>query len=109
MVDPETQKKAEPAPVATGGANGAESRSTAVSMTDVEAQADGNEKEISDPNIVDWDGPDDPAKPLNWALAKKALNFGIIVYYTFLSCVQLLPEDESKSTWSMQLIVASDR
>ena len=27
--------------------------------------------EARDPNIVDWDGPDDPANPLNWPAKKK--------------------------------------
>jgi len=26
---------------------------------------------IHDPNIVDWDGPDDPENPLNWTKRKK--------------------------------------
>ncbi|KAF5015496.1 hypothetical protein F66182_13157, partial [Fusarium sp. NRRL 66182] len=29
---------------------------------------------VSDPNIVDWDGPDDPTNPRNWSRSKKLLN-----------------------------------
>jgi len=25
----------------------------------------------SDPNVVDWDGPDDPEKPMNWSQTRK--------------------------------------
>jgi hypothetical protein len=25
----------------------------------------------SDPNVVDWDGPDDPEKPMNWSKTRK--------------------------------------
>ena len=34
-----------------------------------------SEAEARDPNIVDWDGPDDPANPQNWPAKKK---WGII-------------------------------
>jgi len=34
-----------------------------------------NENEPQDPNIVDWDGPDDPSNPQNWPARKK---WGII-------------------------------
>jgi multidrug resistance protein len=33
------------------------------------------EQEPRDPNLVDWDGPDDPANPQNWAASRK---WGII-------------------------------
>ncbi|KAF5691018.1 major facilitator family transporter [Fusarium denticulatum] len=32
----------------------------------------------SNPNIVDWDGPDDPQHPLNWSKAQKNLHVGIV-------------------------------
>ncbi|TVY34556.1 Efflux pump [Lachnellula subtilissima] len=31
----------------------------------------GQEKTPKDPNIIDWDGPEDPANPMNWSSAKK--------------------------------------
>lgn len=31
-----------------------------------------------DPNIVDWDGPDDPANPLNWSGPKKVLHIAYV-------------------------------
>ncbi|KLO99477.1 multidrug resistant protein [Fusarium fujikuroi] len=30
------------------------------------------------PNVVDWDGPDDPQHPLNWSKAQKNLHVGIV-------------------------------
>lgn len=36
------------------------------------------EEEPQDPNIVSWDGPDDPADPLNWSNALKVINVGLV-------------------------------
>ncbi|KAF2494681.1 MFS general substrate transporter, partial [Lophium mytilinum] len=38
-----------------------------------------------DPNIVDWDGPDDPANPMNWSSGKKVTAVGIVSMIAFLS------------------------
>ena len=44
------------------------------------------EKEAAkDPNLVDWDGPDDPANPMNWPSAKKVTAIGIVSLITMLS------------------------
>ncbi|KAM0541533.1 hypothetical protein ACHAPJ_013202 [Fusarium lateritium] len=37
---------------------------------------------LSSPNIVDWDGPDDPEHPLNWSKAKKNLHLVIVSLFT---------------------------
>ncbi|ROV94832.1 hypothetical protein VPNG_09298 [Cytospora leucostoma] len=39
----------------------------------------------NDPNVVWWDGPEDPANPLNWPTWRKALNCGIISLLTFVT------------------------
>jgi hypothetical protein len=31
-----------------------------------------------DPNVVDWDGPDDPEHPLNWSKGQKNLHLVIV-------------------------------
>lgn len=31
-----------------------------------------------DPNVVDWDGSDDPTNPRNWSNAYKMLNVGLV-------------------------------
>jgi hypothetical protein len=53
-------------------------------------QADeAGETKAADPNIVDWDGPDDPANPMNWASRKKTTAIGIVSAITFLSYVHI--------------------
>src|SRR5271163_1401401 len=39
----------------------------------------------SDPNIVDWDGPDDPEKAINWPTRKIISNIAVISSVTFLT------------------------
>ena len=43
------------------------------------------EEELVDPNIVDWDGPEDPQNPQNWTKGKKWLNVGILSFLTLLT------------------------
>ena len=38
-----------------------------------------------DPNIVDWDGPDDPKNPMNWPDKKKWLNIGVLSILTIIT------------------------
>ncbi|GAM43248.1 hypothetical protein TCE0_047f17904 [Talaromyces pinophilus] len=38
-----------------------------------------------DPNLVDWDGPDDPENPLNWTTGRKAMMTTSIALITFLT------------------------
>jgi len=42
-------------------------------------------QESADPNVVNWDGPDDPEKPLNWPASKKWINIALISSITFLT------------------------
>ncbi|KAH7138829.1 benomyl/methotrexate resistance protein [Dendryphion nanum] len=39
----------------------------------------------SSPHLIDWDGPSDPQKPLNWTSARKFKNIVVICYCTFLT------------------------
>lgn len=39
----------------------------------------------ADPNIVTWDGPEDPANPMNWSKKKKVLNVATVSMVTFLT------------------------
>ncbi|KAF2109038.1 major facilitator superfamily domain-containing protein [Lophiotrema nucula] len=43
------------------------------------------EEALKDDNIVNWDGPDDPENPMNWAKSKKITAVGIVSLITFLS------------------------
>jgi len=56
---------------------------------DIEKAADetivAKEATQNDANLVDWDGPDDPEKPLNWSKQKKWTNMMIIAALTMLT------------------------
>ncbi|MCJ1441759.1 MAG: hypothetical protein MMC23_002251 [Stictis urceolatum] len=39
----------------------------------------------SDPNIVDWDGPDDPLKAVNWPRPRKWLIVSVLSFLTFVT------------------------
>ena len=43
------------------------------------------EEQPHDPNIVDWEGPDDPANPQNWTAGKKWSNIAILSFLTLLT------------------------
>ncbi|KAK1983780.1 major facilitator superfamily transporter [Colletotrichum cereale] len=36
------------------------------------------EETVQDPNMIDWDGPDDPENPMNWSMKLKWANVAII-------------------------------
>ena len=39
----------------------------------------------SNPDLVDWDGEDDPEKPVNWSSKKKWTNGGLLAAMTFVT------------------------
>ncbi|KAL0941548.1 major facilitator superfamily protein [Colletotrichum truncatum] len=51
-----------------------------------------------DPNIVDWDGPDDPQNPQNWPSKEKWLNIGVISTLTLVTRCPLSPLTNSKGS-----------
>ncbi|KAI9710403.1 MAG: hypothetical protein M1812_007439 [Candelaria pacifica] len=57
----------------------AHSRSSGDTIVDKSGQS------ARDPNIVDWDGPDDPANPLNWSNKLKWGNIAVISAITFIT------------------------
>ena len=50
-----------------------------------------DEKDIAedDPNVVDWDGPDDPANPMNWSKSRKWSVVWLASALTFITYVCL--------------------
>lgn len=44
-----------------------------------------DEQTPRDPNIVDWDGPDDPANPMNWSSKRKIIIVAIVSGLTFVT------------------------
>ncbi|CAH0047150.1 unnamed protein product [Clonostachys solani] len=49
--------------------------------TDINSQA----PQSTDPNVVDWDGPDDPENPMNWPPRKKNTIVALISMITFIT------------------------
>ncbi|KAM0268907.1 hypothetical protein ACHAQH_009868 [Verticillium albo-atrum] len=50
-----------------------------------EPEPDMEHQPVDDPNIVDWDGPDDPANPMNWPDKQKWFNIALISLLTFVT------------------------
>jgi hypothetical protein len=48
-------------------------------------------KEERDPNIVSWDGPDDPTNPMNWTMRKKWSNIAVLSVLTIITRVPRSP------------------
>lgn len=65
------------------------SRQDSPSIDDVEKAAmrqdDGQNTSSQDPNIVDWDGPNDPANPRNWTTKAKLINTALVIVLCFLT------------------------
>lgn len=60
-----------------------ESKALANAAPNVDLEKDGGKITTTkdppdDPNIISWDGPDDPADPLNWSNSLKVINVGIV-------------------------------
>ena len=51
---------------------------------------DEKQQDPVDPNVVDWNGPDDPEKPTNWPASRKYGIVAIISTITFLTYVLLI-------------------
>ncbi|KAI4224359.1 MAG: hypothetical protein L6R40_008451 [Gallowayella cf. fulva] len=54
------------------------------------ALTDDKQQQLPDPNIVDWDGPDDPEKPTNWSNRRKYAIVAVISSITFLTYIHPL-------------------
>lgn len=58
----------------------------AAQSTDVNGATDKTvEDETNDPNIVGWDGPDDPEDPMHWSASKKWLNIAVLSVLTIIT------------------------
>lgn len=53
--------------------------------TEHDLDAGSNSENTNDPNVVDWDGPNDPENPLNWPAKKKFASIALISLISFLS------------------------
>lgn len=59
------------------------SNALANAAADIDMEKDAEKTAITDgeqqdPNIVSWDGPEDPADPLNWSNTLKVINVGLV-------------------------------
>ncbi|RYP53482.1 hypothetical protein DL768_001519 [Monosporascus sp. mg162] len=64
------------------------SDNTLVSDADVGVEAGATKEQEAtgtDPNVVDWDGPDDPENPMNWSDTKKWLNIAVLSILTLVT------------------------
>ncbi|KAI5364045.1 Putative major facilitator superfamily, MFS transporter superfamily [Septoria linicola] len=66
------------------------SRQDSMAYDDVEKQglSEANDEKNTthvDPNIVDWDGPDDPSNPRNWTTKAKVTNTSLVIVLCFLT------------------------
>lgn len=41
--------------------------------------------EPQDPDVVDWDGPEDPQNPMNWSSNNKVVAVGLVSAFTFIT------------------------
>ncbi|CAI7623004.1 unnamed protein product [Penicillium viridicatum] len=70
----------------TTASSSSEKLQTSDPATDVEkANPAGNDTSVAVPNLVDWDGPDDPANPQNWSKTFKMANV-LLVSLSVLYC-----------------------
>ncbi|KAL2756983.1 hypothetical protein ACRALDRAFT_1049216 [Sodiomyces alcalophilus JCM 7366] len=59
---------------------------SASATTNVDSGAASTNSKIErDPNVVDWDGPDDPENPLNWPESRKWLGLSLISAMTLVT------------------------
>ena len=52
---------------------------------DAEAKTEAAKEEEIDPNVVDYDGPDDQENPYNWTKTRKWINGGFLSALTFIT------------------------
>lgn len=54
---------------------------------------DTKQEKATDPNVIDFDGPNDPENPMNWSSTKKSTSLAIVSFITFLSSVKTTVTD----------------
>ncbi|UPL00978.1 hypothetical protein LCI18_011912 [Fusarium solani-melongenae] len=55
------------------------------SETKTSDETTGPDADGGDPNIVTWDGPNDPENPINWSKSRKCINIGLMSLLTIIS------------------------
>jgi MFS transporter, DHA1 family, multidrug resistance protein len=67
-----------------------------------EEQGEQTAQPATDPNLIEWDGPDDPENPLNWSKSKKWITTCVLGLMTF--CVTFASSVFSNATVPTSLI-----
>jgi DHA1 family multidrug resistance protein-like MFS transporter len=78
--------------------------STTSVLTDLEAQtkaapAQLEPLDLEDPNLVTWEGPEDPANPMNFKFSKKIWILSTVSALTFIVLVPVFSYVQLKSTF----------
>jgi hypothetical protein len=86
-------------------------RAGVVDERDYEAPADigkTKSKKETDPNLVTWDGPDDPTNPKNWSSGRKWAATFVISSFTFISPVSSSMVAPALSAMNADLHITSE-
>jgi hypothetical protein len=70
---------------------GVQSAAISTNSDDRTLEGDPTTEAERDPDIVDWDGPDDPENPLNWPARRKWTLIFILAMVTLVTWVLLKP------------------
>ena len=52
---------------------------------DIISEEDEQDERERDPNVVTWDGPNDPLNPMNWTMKKKWTNIAVLSILTLVT------------------------
>ena len=56
-----------------------------IEKANVDTQIPTEQAKLKDPNLVDWDGPDDPTKAVNWSRKEKWSTIACLSAMTFIT------------------------
>lgn len=68
-----------------GASRGVSTRTTPIPSLRGNSKLELETEEQENPNVVGWDGPDDPENPLNWSNKRKWAAIGMVSVVTFLT------------------------
>lgn len=77
-----------PSNTAKESMNGLESGSEDATPFNIDEEKAGDSAQTpADPNVIDWDGPNDPANPLNWSQSVRLGHVALISLITLIAYV----------------------
>ncbi|KAI9835397.1 MAG: hypothetical protein M1819_002315 [Sarea resinae] len=102
--DREGEKEGEAVPEVRGGIPDVRD----VEAADLQLQKTRSSRHAGDPNLVTWDGPDDPANPKNWKLKKKWAATLTVSSFTLISPVSSSMVAPALPTMAKQFGITSE-